>query len=116
MSATERITKYKAKLDPQVVYLRVKQIKQLAEILYENKTENFVRLEQILNSYGLKLPYEGRLFQFARELYDLILSDPERAKGLLETLNLPSDVQFDIERVMGRPQKQYVVSVCEIEL
>jgi hypothetical protein len=116
MTASERIAKYKVKNEPKVVYLRVKQVKYIAEILYANKCENFVRLEQILSSYGLKLPYEGRLFQFARELYDLILTDPERAKSLLDVYNLPSDAWFDIERIMSRPQRQYITSVCEVEL
>jgi hypothetical protein len=116
MTAIERIAKYKAKNQPEIVYLRVKQVKELAEILYANKCENFVRLEQILNSYGLKLPYEGRLFQFVRELYDLMLTDPERARMLWRVYNLPDEAWDDILRIMSRPAKQYIVSECVIEL
>jgi hypothetical protein len=116
MSANERIAKYKAKLDPRVVYLRVKQVKDIAEVLYANKCENFVRLERYLESYGFKLPYEGRLFQFVRELYDLVLTDPERAKLLWKVYNLPIEAWDDILRIMRRPAKQIIVSECRIEL
>jgi predicted AlkP superfamily pyrophosphatase or phosphodiesterase len=116
MKASERIAKYKAKNVPQIVYLRVKQIKSIAEILYANKAENFVRLEQYLQSYGFKLPYEGRLFQFVRELYDLMLSDPERAKALWKAYNLPDEAWDDVLRLMARPARQYVISECRIEL
>ena len=114
--ATERMAKYKAKLQPDVLYLRTKQVHQLAVEKYANRVENFVRLENFLAGLGLKLPYEGRMFQFARELQHLIVTDPERAKKLWEAYGLDPEPFEVVARLMQIPARQVIISECRISL
>jgi len=114
--AADRVRKYKAKNDPNVIYLRVKQIRDLAAEKYGIWTENFVRLEEFLAGLGLTFPHRGRAFQFAREFYDLIKTDPERARALWETYGLDPNVYDYIWRLFRAPQKQTIISTCTITL
>ena len=114
--ASDRIRKYKVKNDPKVVYLRIKQVRDLAAEKYGIWMENFARLEEFLAGLGLSFPERGRAFQFSREFYDLIRTDPERAANLWRTYGLDPNVYDYIWRLFRAPQKQTIISTCTITL